>query len=91
MDPRDTARRWLADVLHDADPCPCRCTGEAVCRWTQMYAELADAILNAPGVKVTEQYGAMFEETFGHIAGRRRATHTQVVVRLPAQPIGDAP
>lgn len=80
-DPRDTARTWLIDQL-DA----------VIERW---FAEpgcdlgtLADAILDAPGVEVLAEQGRFLPTgNIWHQADD--GDHMRLVIRLPAQPIGD--
>lgn len=72
MTARDQARQWLAEVLHQADECPCSSAAAPDCRWAKHWTQLADAILDAPGVQV----GAI----------QLPPRHEKVVIRLPAIP-----
>lgn len=77
-DAHDTARQWLAEVLYDTK---------------RVFADdvetIADAILSAPGVEVETQSCAVATSgySFPAPAASEHATHTRVVIRLPAQPI----
>lgn len=85
-EPVDVARQWLADRVHVVD-CGCQSGVHTEDAW-DYYGRVADAILQAPGVEVTVE----------HIVGRSdvsflvgQVTDTQVVIRLPAQPIEETP
>lgn len=83
MTARDQARQWLAETI-----CAAQCG-----RGT-LHDDLADAILDAPGVTVEEIRGVIaisdltvHPVTTVYPPGLELATHTQTVIRLPAVPL----
>jgi len=81
-DAHAAARTRLAELVRAIDPCghvPMLACSRCV----------ADAILSAPGVEVSEQRQAVATSgfTFDVAPDSEYATHSQVVIRLPAQPI----
>jgi hypothetical protein len=81
-DARETARAWLAVRITPV------CAGGDC--WPRVVQEIADAILSADGVEVEEE-AMVYRPGLTARAGTfgMAATHTQVVIRLPAQPIGE--
>lgn len=95
-DPRDTARAWLAETIARArNPWADR---DEVVVMPKEYADclaLADAILGA-SADVEEDRIRRFPQEVGddepmEVRNPRhmRITHTQAVIRLPAQPVED--
>jgi hypothetical protein len=94
-DARETARAWLAERIGEKQWI--RTSIDGMTSITAATAEdLADAILSADGVEVAEQRILRFVPTgalvdHGSIAGpdpeQAIQRFTQVVIRLPAQPI----
>jgi hypothetical protein len=111
-DPRETARAWLAERVHDA-ACDCPPGWPGRPGHADYYRSVVDEhFLSTPGVEVDTEYGVQidgehsswyipmtsaeaahrevkFAADRGFTAGRTAVE--RVVIRLPAQPIGETP
>lgn len=86
-DPRETVREFFAERAC----CGAHSPGASAPERCPFGLQIADAILGHPGVEVVEERLVSAGEGWGWLRNDEyeRATHTQVVIRLPAQPIGE--